>query len=82
MVRALANGSGLADRIPGMSVRLVEVNGGPGALYFDPQQRLIGVLSLDIAGGQITNINAIVNSDKLTYLGPVGDLRSLLRPAR
>ena len=65
-----------------MSLRLVEVNGGPGALYLDAQQRLIGVVALDIAGGQITSISSIVNPDKLTHLGPVGDFRSLLRSAR
>jgi hypothetical protein len=55
--------------VPGVSLRLVEVNGGPGALFLDAQQRLIGVLALDIAGGQITSISAIVNPDKLTHLG-------------
>jgi hypothetical protein len=35
-------------RIPGVSLRLVEVNGGPGALYLDGQQRLTGVCALDI----------------------------------
>jgi RNA polymerase sigma-70 factor (ECF subfamily) len=61
----------------GISLRLVEVNGGPGALCLDAQQRLIAVVALDIAGGQITRIHAIVNPDKLTHLGPVGDFRSL-----
>jgi RNA polymerase sigma-70 factor (ECF subfamily) len=40
------------------------------------------VLALDIAGGQITSISGIVNPDKLTHLGPVGDFSSLLRSAR
>jgi len=71
-----------AARIPGASLRLVEVNGGPGALFLDEQQRLIGVLALDSADGQITSISSIVNPDKLTHLGPVADFRSLLRPAR
>jgi hypothetical protein len=39
-------------------------------------------MALDIAGGQIRDISSIVNPDKLTHLGPVGDLRSLLRSAR
>jgi RNA polymerase sigma-70 factor, ECF subfamily len=54
----------------------------PGALYLDAQDRLVAVLALDIAGGQITSIGAIANPDKLTHLGPVGDLRSLLRSAK
>jgi RNA polymerase sigma-70 factor, ECF subfamily len=40
------------------------------------------VWALDIAGGQITSVSAIVNPDKLTHLGPVADLASLLRSAR
>jgi RNA polymerase sigma-70 factor (TIGR02957 family) len=72
----------LSARPPGVSVRPVEVNAGPGALYHDAQQRLIAVMALEIAGGQITSINAIVNPDKLAHLGPVGDFTSLLRSAR
>jgi Sigma-70, region 4 len=68
-------------RLPGVSLRPVEVNGGPGARLLDAQQRLIGVVAFDIAGGQITNISVIVNPDKLTHLGPIGDFRSLLRSA-
>jgi RNA polymerase sigma-70 factor (TIGR02957 family) len=68
-------------RLPGVSLRPVEVNGGPGARLLDGQQRLIGVVALDIAGGQITSISAIVNPDKLTHLGPLGDFTSLLRSA-
>jgi RNA polymerase sigma-70 factor (TIGR02957 family) len=83
VARTLINGIRQATaRLPGMSLRLVEVNGGPGALILDGQQRLIGVWALDIAGGQITSISSIVNPDKLTHLGPLADLRSLLRSAR
>lgn len=69
-------------RLPGASLRPVEVNGGPGALVLDGQQQLIGVVALDIADGQITSISSIVNPDKLAHLGPVADLTSLLRAAR
>ena len=82
VARALINWFRLGARLPGVSLRPVEVNGGPGALFLDGQQRLIGVLALDVAGGQITSISSIVNPDKLTHLGPVADLTSLLRSAR
>jgi RNA polymerase sigma-70 factor (TIGR02957 family) len=83
VARTLINGIRQATaRLPGMSLRPVEVNGGPGALILDARQRLIGVWALDIAGGQITTISAIVNPDKLTHLGPVADLTSLLPSAR
>jgi RNA polymerase sigma-70 factor (ECF subfamily) len=58
-------------------LRPVEVNGGPGALYLDAQQRLLAVVALEVTGGQVTSISAIVNPDKLTRLGPVADFGSL-----
>jgi RNA polymerase sigma-70 factor (ECF subfamily) len=82
VTHTLINYWGRIARVPGVSLRPVEVNGGPGALYLDAQQRLIAVLALDIAGGQITSISAIANPDKLTRLGPVADITSLLRSAR
>jgi RNA polymerase sigma-70 factor (TIGR02957 family) len=60
--------------IEGFSTRPVEVNGHPGALGFDGQQRILFALSLDIAEGQIQGIRGIVNPDKLRHLGPVSDL--------
>ena len=46
--------------VPGVSLRRVEVNGCPGAVYLDEQHRLFGVVALDITGDQITSINSIV----------------------
>ena len=82
VARTLINWVRLAARLPGVSLRPVEVNGGPGALYLDAQQRLIGVMALDITGGQIRAIRSIVNPDKLAHLGPVADSTSLLKSAR
>ncbi len=66
-------------RFDGVTIRREEVNGQPGALFLDPQGRVISVAILDIAEGQIQGVSAIVNPDKLQHLGPVGDLRALLR---
>src|SRR5688572_8772692 len=79
VARLLANFIRQLARLPGASLRSVEVNGGPGALFLDGQQRLIGVLALDIAGGQITSVSSIFNPDKLAHLGPLADFESLLR---
>jgi RNA polymerase sigma-70 factor (TIGR02957 family) len=79
VARAVINWVRRVAGLPGVSLRPVELNGDPGALLLDAQQRLIGVCALEIAGGEITSISGIVNPDKLTHLGPVGDLRSLLR---
>ena len=81
VARTLVTWSRLAFRVAGLSLRPVEVNGGPGALFLDEQQRLIGVCALDIVGGQITSISSIVNPDKLRHLGTVGDFTSLLTSA-
>ena len=82
VARTLINWFRQVARVPGVSFRLVEVNGGPGALFLDGQQRVISVLALDITGGQIASIGGIVNPDKLTHLGPVADIASLLKSAR
>ena len=82
VARTLIDWARLGARLPGVSLRPVEVNGGPGALWLDAQNRLIAVVALEIAGGQITSISAIVNPDKLARLGLVGDFTSLLRSAR
>jgi RNA polymerase sigma-70 factor (TIGR02957 family) len=82
VARTLIDWARLGARLPGVSLRPVQVNGGPGALWLDAQKRLIAVVALEIADGQITSISAIVNPDKLTRLGPVGDFTSLLGSAR
>jgi RNA polymerase sigma-70 factor (TIGR02957 family) len=82
VARTLVKGLRQISRFPGVSLRPVEVNGGPGALFLDGQERLIGVVALDIAGGQIRSFRAIWNPDKLAHLGPVADVQSLLRSAR
>jgi RNA polymerase sigma-70 factor (ECF subfamily) len=82
VARTLGNWMRAGGRIPGLSQRRVEINGAPGAVYLDAQQRLLSVAVLDIAGGQIRAISSIVNPDKLTHLGPVGDYAALLRSVR
>jgi RNA polymerase sigma-70 factor (TIGR02957 family) len=63
----------------GIGWRREEVNGQPGALFFDREGRLVSVISLDIAEGQIQGVSGIVNPDKLRHLGPLADLEALLR---
>ena len=81
VARTLISWLRLAGRVPDLTVRPVEVNGGPGALFLDGQQRLLAVWVLDVVGGRITSVNSIVNPDKLAHLGPVGDFGSLLQSA-
>jgi RNA polymerase sigma-70 factor (TIGR02957 family) len=66
-------------RLGGFTLRREEVNGQPGAMFFDREGGLISVMILDVAEGQIQGVNSIVNPDKLRHLGPLADLRALRR---
>jgi len=61
-----------------IALHRAEVNGQPGALIVDGAGGLVGVLSLDIEGGQIRAVRSVVNPDKLAHLGPLADLTALL----
>jgi RNA polymerase sigma-70 factor (TIGR02957 family) len=74
VARALLRTMKVVSDIEGLSIRPVEVNGNAGALGLDGRQRVVFVLSLDIADGQIQGIHSIVNPDKLHHLGPVSEL--------
>jgi RNA polymerase sigma-70 factor (TIGR02957 family) len=66
-------------RVPDISLRETEVNGAPGILILDGGGRIFSVWALDIAGGEIVGVDAIVNPDKLRHLGPVADYEELRR---
>jgi len=53
----------------------------PGALSFGPEGKLLSVLSLEIADGQVQAVRSVVNPDKLAHLGPVGDFKELMSRA-
>jgi hypothetical protein len=40
---------------------------------------LYGVWALDISGGEIVSVDAVVNPDKLRHLGPIADYEELHR---
>jgi len=56
-----------------------EVNGQPGAIFRDRDGRILNTLVLDIAGGRIRTIRAILNPDKLRHVGPVADAWAIAR---
>jgi RNA polymerase sigma-70 factor (ECF subfamily) len=78
VARLLIAGLHALTRFGGFTTRREEVNGQPGAIFFDHEGRLIAVMILDVAEGRIQAVNSIVNPDKLQHLGPVADLRALL----
>jgi RNA polymerase sigma-70 factor (ECF subfamily) len=66
----------------GVTWRPTELNGQPGIVFLDPEGRIGSVMSLDVAGGVIQTIRGIINPDKLAHLGPVADVRGILRAQR
>jgi RNA polymerase sigma-70 factor (ECF subfamily) len=82
VAQLLRNWLSLGSRIPGIQITPATVNGQPGADYRDTDGKLFGVMSLEIADGQIQAIRSIVNPEKLRHLGPVGDTKELLARLR
>jgi RNA polymerase sigma-70 factor, ECF subfamily len=68
------------DRI-GARLELVRVNGQPGALAFDEEDRLLTVLSLDVVDGHVQAIRSVANDDKLRHLGPISPIGRVAPPA-
>jgi RNA polymerase sigma-70 factor (TIGR02957 family) len=68
-----------APRIGDVSIRRTEINRQPGAVFLTADGEVLSVMVLGIAEGQISSVSGVVNPDKLRHIGPVADLRSLLR---
>jgi RNA polymerase sigma-70 factor (ECF subfamily) len=66
----------------GAGMRRVEVNGLPGALVVDADGATIAAMSLEVGGDGIVGVNSVVNPEKLSHLGPVGDMWAMLRQRR
>jgi RNA polymerase sigma-70 factor (TIGR02957 family) len=81
VARALVNWSRQGQRA-GVEPRLTEINGNPGVLFVAPEGALVAAMSLELAGGEVVAINSVVNPDKLRHLGPVADVRALIRGDR
>jgi RNA polymerase sigma-70 factor (TIGR02957 family) len=82
VARALGTWGRQGQRLVGASMRRVEVNGQPGAMLLDSEDRLIAVMALDIADDRVQGVRSVVNPDKLRHIGPVADVRELLRRSR
>lgn len=73
----------LTARLPpfiqiGGLVRPHLINGQPGAIFRDPDGRVINTWTLDIRDGQIQTIRTMINPEKLAHLGPVADAWAVL----
>lgn len=61
------------------TVDSVLANGEPALRLRGEDGRLLAVLSLEIVSGRITALRNQINPDKLSHLGPVGDLAALMQ---
>ncbi len=77
VVRVLLGAAGGGERLGVRSMRLAEINGQPGALFFDIEGKPVVAVSLDIADDQIQTLRAVSNPEKLRHLGAVGGASSL-----
>jgi RNA polymerase sigma-70 factor (TIGR02957 family) len=82
VLRALAAWARAAERGTGYDLQPAEVNGQPGALTLDSKGRVFGVMVFDIADGRIQAVRSVVNPEKLGHVGPLGDVREVLRRRR
>jgi RNA polymerase sigma-70 factor (TIGR02957 family) len=83
VAKTLRNWMRTGQRIVGLQMRRVDVNGQPGAMILDGEGHLFGVMALDIADGQVQGIRSIVNPDKLGHLGEeLADMTDVLKRRR
>ena len=82
VARTLVTWARQARRFGGVTIRPVEVNGQPGAMFVHSSGKLVSVMSFDVAAGRIQAVRSIVNPDKLRHIGSPADLGALLRGRR
>ena len=80
--KALHNWAKVAKRLPPFVLERVEINGQPGALGRLADGRVLNAFIIESDGERITEINSVVNPDKLDHLGEVADYASMLRETR
>jgi RNA polymerase sigma-70 factor (ECF subfamily) len=59
-----------------------EVNGHPGAIFRDRDNKVLNTWTLDVLDGRIQTIRSVINPDKLGHLGPVADAWAVAREAQ
>ncbi len=64
-----------------VTVQPHEVNGQPGAIFRDRDNKVLFTLTLDVLDGQIQTIRSVSNPDKLRHVGPVADAWAVAREA-
>jgi RNA polymerase sigma-70 factor (ECF subfamily) len=78
-VSRLLVGLGKQMRDLGLRIEPRELNGQPGAFILDPDGQLTNIFALEIADGVVQTVRSVINPDKLRHLGPLADVRALMR---
>jgi RNA polymerase sigma-70 factor (ECF subfamily) len=81
-IAKLLAGTGMQMRRHGMRLERRHVNGQPGAVLRMANGDVAVVWTVEIADGAVQALRSVINPDKLRHLGPVADLRALLRAER
>jgi RNA polymerase sigma-70 factor (ECF subfamily) len=76
----------LASTIPwfvqiGGTIERHELNGQPGAIFRDRDNKVLNAVVLDVLDGRIQIVRSVINPDKLGHVGPVADAWAVLREA-
>ena len=58
-----------------------EMNGQPGAIFRDRDNKVLNTWTLDVLEGRIQTIRSVINPDKLGHVGPVADAWAVVREA-
>ena len=73
VARVLLGPAAQGGRLAVSGMRIVAINGQPGALFLDPEGRPVVAVMLDIADGVVQTLRAISNPEKLRHLGTFAD---------
>jgi RNA polymerase sigma-70 factor (ECF subfamily) len=69
VARLLLGAAGGAERFGVVELRFVEINGEPGVLLIDREDRPVVAIALDIADDLVQTLRAVSNPEKLQHLG-------------
>ena len=67
-------------RAMGGRVEFAQINGEPGALLRDSEDKLVSAMAIQVIDGAIHAIRSVVNPDKLAHLGPLSDWARIGNP--
>ncbi len=80
VARALASTFPWFVRIGG-TLEPHEMNGHPGGIFRDRDNKVLNTWTLDVLDGRIQTIRTVINPDKLGHVGPVADAWAVMREA-